>query len=71
MQYKLNISRDIDSDEPGVYILNLPSGFRFDEPSSPDDRVHVRGYDSMRELRQDIKFGNVIPCDCRSCKKVA
>jgi hypothetical protein len=66
--YKLNVARDVDTDEPGVYILNLPNGWRFDEVSSPNDRSHVRGYDSMRELRQDIKL-NVIPCDCLGCKQ--
>jgi hypothetical protein len=71
MKYKLNAARDIDSDEPGVYILNLPAGYRFDEESSPNDRSHVRGYDTMRELRHDIKVGNVIPCDCSSCQKGA
>ena len=71
MKYKLNAARDIDSDEPGVYILSLPAGYRFDEESSPNDRSHVRGYDTMRELRHDIKAGNVIPCDCSSCQKGA
>jgi hypothetical protein len=71
MKYKLNAARDIDSDEPGVYILNLPAGYRFDEESSPNDRSHVRGYDTMRELRQDIKAGNVVPCDCSGCQKGA
>lgn len=69
MKYKLNITRDIDADEPDVYILNLPAGFRFDEESSPNDRSHVRGYDSMRELRADVKAGAVIPCDCSGCTK--
>ena len=67
VKYKLNKSRDVDTDEPGVYILNLPKGWRFDEASSPNDRVHVKGYDSMKELRDDIKH-NVIPCDCSGCK---
>jgi hypothetical protein len=67
MKYKLNAARDIDYDEAGVYILNLPDGWRFDECSSPNDRSHVRGYDSMKELRTDIKH-SVIPCDCTSCK---
>jgi hypothetical protein len=67
VKYKLNVSRDVDRDEPGVYILNLPRGFRFDEHSSPDNRSHVRGYDSMRELRDDIKH-SVIQCDCSDCK---
>ena len=65
--YKLNVARDVDTDD-GVYILNLPNGWRFDEISSPNDRSHVRAYDSMRELRQEIKF-NVIPCDCSGCKQ--
>ncbi len=67
MTYKLNIARDIDTDD-GVFILNLPAGFRFDEQSPPNDRSHVRGYDSMRELRADIKAGAVVPCDCSGCK---
>ena len=67
MKYKLNAARDIDYDEAGVYILNLPDGWRFDECSSPNDRSHVRGYDSMKELRIDIKH-SVIPCDCSGCK---
>lgn len=67
MKYKLSAARDVDYDEAGVYILNLPDGWRFDEHSSPNDRSHVRGYDSMRELKADIKL-NVIPCDCSGCK---
>lgn len=68
MKYKLNVSRDVDTDEPDVYILNLPKGWRFDEVSSQDNRSHVRGYDTMRELRDDIKH-SVIPCDCTHCKQ--
>ena len=67
MKYKLDKSRDVDTDEPGSFILNLPKGWRFDEASSPNDRSHVRGYDSMRELRDDIKH-SVIQCDCSGCK---
>jgi hypothetical protein len=67
MKYKLNVKRDVDTDEPGVYILNLPKGWRFDEESSSHDRSHVRGYDSMKELREDIKY-SVVPCDCWSCQ---
>ena len=63
MKYKLNVQRDVDTDEPGTYILNLPRGFRFD-----DDLVHTRGYDTMRELRDAVKH-EVIPCDCPSCKQ--
>ena len=63
MKYKLNVQRDVDTDEPGSYILNLPNGFRFD-----DDLVHVRGFDTMRELRDAVKT-NVIFCDCKGCKQ--
>jgi hypothetical protein len=59
-RYKLDVKRDVDADEDG-YILNLPYGFRFD-----DDIVHVRGYDTMKELRQAVKI-EVIPCDCAEC----
>jgi hypothetical protein len=68
MKYKLDVARDVDTDEPDVYILNLPKGWRFDEVSSADNRSHVRGYDTMRELRNDIKH-SVIPCDCKHCIK--
>jgi hypothetical protein len=68
MKYKLDVACDVDTDEPDVYILNLPKGWRFDEVSSPEDRSHVRGYDTMRELRNDIKH-SVIPCDCLHCKQ--
>ena len=60
-RYKLDVKRDVDVDQD-VYILNLPYGFRFD-----DDLVHVRGYDSMKELRQAVK-NDVIPCDCNECQ---
>ena len=68
MKYKLNIKRDVDveSDFWGHstdYILNLPNGFRF-----YDEVVHVRGYDSMAEVRQAAK-DDVIPCDCKDCKQ--
>lgn len=60
--YKLNIARDVDTDEPGVFILNLPMGYRFaDTPEQWPE--HVRGYDSMRELKSDIR-GNVMKCIC-------
>lgn len=67
MKYKLNVAQDVDVDEPGVYILNLPKGWCFDEVSSPDNRSHVRGYDSMKELRADIKT-SVVSCNCSGCK---
>ena len=59
-RYKLDVKRDVDVDQD-VYILNLTYGFRFS-----DDIVHVRGYDSMKELRQSVK-DDVIPCDCDEC----
>jgi hypothetical protein len=68
MKYKLNVKRDVDTDEPGVFILNLPNGWRFDDNDGhrPGDYSHVRGYDSMKELRDDIKHA-VIPCQCADC----
>ena len=60
MKYKLNVERDVDADDDG-YILNLPNGYRFD-----DDLVHVRGYDTMKELRQAVKT-DIIPCNCVGC----
>lgn len=65
MTYKLDVQRDVDTDEPGVYILNLPGGFRFNHDPC-DDRLHTWAYDSMRELRADIK-DSVVPCGCAEC----
>ena len=62
-KYKLNIARDVDTDEPGTYILNLPRGFRFD-----DDVVHVRGFDTMAELRAAVR-NDVIECTCSGCSQ--
>jgi hypothetical protein len=61
-KYKLNVTQDVDTDEPGVYILNLPAGFRLDEP----DLCHTMGFDTMKELRYYAKT-NVIPCTCSGC----
>ena len=66
MKYKLNVSRDVDTDEPGVFILNLPKGWRLDEPVFGNDVQHVMGFDSMKELRTYIKDG-VVPCNCTGC----
>ena len=69
MKYKLNIKRDVDvctsmfSDYTD-YMLNLPDGFRF-----YDEIVHVRGFNSMAELKLAAK-NDVIPCDCKACKNV-
>ena len=64
MKYKLNFTRDVDTDEPGVYILNLPFGYRF-----YDDLVHVRGFESRAELIDAVKW-QVISCDCSECKRM-
>lgn len=61
MKYKLDIARDVDPDGDLGFILNLPYGFRF-----YDDIVHVKGYDTMAELRRSAKI-EVIPCDCEEC----
>jgi hypothetical protein len=68
MKYKLNVKRDVDVcssmfGDYTDYMLNLPNGFRFD-----DEIVHIRGFDSMAELRQAAK-NDVILCDCKDCKK--
>lgn len=64
MKYKLDVARDVDVDGYGdevSYILNLPNGYRFD-----DDLVHIRGYDTMKELRHAAK-NDTIPCNCKGC----
>lgn len=65
MKYKLNVARDVDTDEPGVYILNLPYGFRFDD-SHEENPEHVRGFDTMAEVRAAAR-DDVIACACREC----
>jgi hypothetical protein len=67
MKYQLDVARDVDTDEPGVFILNLPGGWKFDHDVYSLE--HVRAYDSMKELRKDIKSG-VVPCDCEECKRM-
>ncbi len=62
-KYKLNFARDVDTDEPGVLILNLPAGFRF-----YDELCHTRGFESRAELNDAVKWA-VIPCDCPECQK--
>ena len=66
MKYKLNFARDVDTDEPDVYILNLPNGFRFDH--DPCAIEHVRAYDTIQEIKDDIK-DFVVPCNCKDCVK--
>ena len=65
MKYKLDIKRDIDTDEGGGLMLWLPVGFRF-----YDDLVHVRGFDTLAEVRKAARE-DVIPCDCAECKSLA
>ena len=64
-KYKLDVKNHVDvdgwDDDERSYILNLPFGFRFS-----DDLVHVRGYDTMAELRESAKI-DVVPCNCTSC----
>ena len=62
-KYKLDVKRDVDPDGDDGFILCLPYGWRF-----YDDLVHVRGYDTMKELRDDVRSGwIIIPCDCDEC----
>ena len=65
-KYKLNVARDVDTDEPGVYIMNTIPGWRFDYDQW--DYNHVWAFDSMKELRDAVK-NDVIPCDCQECQK--
>lgn len=62
MKYKLDVKRDVDVDADG-FILNLPYGYRF-----YDDLIHVKGYDTMRELKRSART-EVIQCDCLECSK--
>jgi len=61
MKYKLDINRDVDKGCEGDYLLWLPFGYRFS-----DDLVHVRGYDSLSDIRQASKT-DVIECNCPDC----
>ena len=62
-KYKLDVERDVDPDGDDGFMLCLPYGWRF-----YDDLVHVRGYDTMKELREDVRSGwMIIPCDCDEC----
>jgi hypothetical protein len=61
-KYKFDMA-DIDVFEENDILLTLPYGYRFS-----DDLVHVRGYDTIAEIKQSIKRGDVIPCDCDACK---
>lgn len=68
-KYKLNVTRDVDVDDDGP-ILNLPKGFCFDESGNkPNDTCHVKGFDTMKDLRAAIRI-EVVVCGCNSCKAV-
>ena len=60
-KYKLDVKRDVDTDE-GVFILNLPSGFKLDD----HDLCHTMGFDSMKELRAYTRH-SVVACACDGC----
>lgn len=65
-RYKLNFTRDVDTDEPGVLILNLPAGFKFNYDAYSNE--HVRAFDSRSEMKESIRDW-VVPCDCNQCSK--
>jgi hypothetical protein len=67
MAYKLDVQRDVDELPGGTYLHWLPGGFRFTHDPC-DDKLHVWGYDTMRELRRDAKRW-VTTCDCAECQK--
>jgi hypothetical protein len=68
-EYKLNIKNDLCINKDfqfyltPLYILKLPKGFRF-----YDEIIHIRGYDSMVELKKSAKR-DVVPCNCNECLK--
>ena len=66
-KYKLNFKRDVDTDEPGVLILDLPGGFKFLHDAWSIE--HVRGFESLEEMLNDIKNW-VGPCDCDECQRM-
>ena len=59
-KYVLDIKRDVDKGEDD-YLLWLPFGYKFS-----DDLVHVRGYDTIAEIRKASKT-DVVECDCADC----
>jgi hypothetical protein len=67
MKYKLNFARDVDTDEPDVYILNLSNGFKFAHDAWAIE--HVRAYDTVQEMKDDIKHF-VVACNCKDCVEV-
>ena len=67
-KYKLNIAKDVDVDSGWNdiygYILNTPAGFKL-----YDEDCHVRGFDTMKELKEFVKWG-VVPCNCKECLRM-
>jgi len=62
-KFKLDVAKHVDYyAEDETYMVCLPYGWRFD-----DDIVHTRGYDTLKELKADVKT-SVIPCTCVECK---
>lgn len=66
MTYKLN-QQHVDTDEPGKLILNLPKGYRFDFDAW--DLNHVWAFESQKEIRDAIRAGYVVKCDCKDCSE--
>jgi hypothetical protein len=62
-KYVLDVKKDVDVDNGGTHMLWLPYGWRFS-----DEIVHVRGYDSLAELKESAKR-DVVPCECADCVK--
>ncbi len=66
IRYKLN-PKDIDTDEPDKLILNLPKGFRFDY--DPFDVNHIWAFESLKEIKDSIRAGCIVKCDCKECSE--
>jgi len=63
-KFKLDFKTDVDQCEDG-YMVFLPYGWRW-----CDDIVHVRGFDTVAEIRAAVKT-DVVPCICRECAPAA
>ena len=64
-RYPLNVARDVDTDEPDTFIMNLISGWKFNHDQFFAE--HIRAFDTMKELRAELKDW-VVPCDCEQCR---
>jgi len=62
VKYKLNVKNDVEFGDDG-YMVFLPYGWRW-----CDDIVHVRGFDTMAEVRAAAKT-DVVECGCLECIK--